>query len=77
MNDQEIVEYLRGTCNAIYELTEKEQARFDNAKFCAYLDSEIFHCTQCGWWCDIDEEASSDHGLDELTCLQCCEEEHG
>ena len=45
----------------------------DNADFLEFLDGEIFECSVCGWWCEINEEISVDHDLDELTCSDCVE----
>jgi hypothetical protein len=69
-----VVDYLRGTClsldDAVTALAAQELA--DHMPFLNHLDQEIFCCNQCGWWCDQDEEASEDHGLDEWTCTECC-----
>jgi len=44
-----VIADLRGTCNTIdlddFTYEELEQ-----------LDTEIFECSVCGWWCDIEEE---------------------
>lgn len=73
MKDQEIIEALQGTGDSISSLGEKAEARFDDADFCKLLDNQIFQCVDCAWWCPIDEEASADYELDELTCRDCCE----
>ena len=66
---QEVIDELRGTCNL--SQSDEHEELFDDLDFCAELDSQIFSCTQCGWWCDIDEEVSDDYGLDDLTCRDC------
>lgn len=68
-----IIDDLRGTCQSEAEHGEETEALFNDMDFCAYLDDHIFRCTACGWWCDIDEEDSDNHGLDEWTCRDCCE----
>jgi len=46
---KELIADLRGTCNTIdladFTIEELEK-----------LDSEIFECSVCGWWYDIEEE---------------------
>ena len=70
----EIIETLRGTAGgSVSSLVEKLGLESEEEAICAAVDDEIFECTECGWWCEIDEEASADHDLDELTCRQCCE----
>lgn len=69
-----IIEQLRGTCKSIHELDDDDEALFERSDFCAYIDQQIFLCTECGWWCEIDGEASADFDRDELTCRECCEQ---
>lgn len=76
MKDQEIIDQLVGTCDSVASLGEEAEARFEDLDFCLFVDSQIFLCTNCGWWCTIDEEASADYDLDEWTCQQCCEENY-
>lgn len=61
---------LIGTCKSKIHYEEL----FADQEFCLWLDQHIFLCTVCGWWCEISEEASTDWGLDEWTCGQCCME---
>lgn len=68
----EIIAELTGTCKSESELGDEGEALFNNLEFCEHLDQEIFRCAECSWWCEISEEASEDHGRDELTCLDCC-----
>lgn len=74
MTDQEIIDYLVGTCNSIGDLSNKEQDRFDEDDFCNRLDSQVFNCCHCSWWCSIDEVETSSMG--ELVCVECKEEEN-
>ena len=69
---QELVDEMRGGATT----PEAAQDLFESSmEFAMFVDQQIFSCTCCGWWCEINEEASEDHGLDEWTCLQCCEEQ--
>jgi len=67
---EDIANDLIGTAQTPVEV---ENLMNDSA-FCAVLDTIAFNCTECGWWCPIDEEESDEHGLEEWTCQQCCEE---
>lgn len=72
----EIISSLQGTTNSLEQVLEshnKEDLE-DNSEFLAFLDSLIFCCSMCGWWCEISEEASEDHNLSEFTCKECCDE---
>lgn len=66
-----IVQELSGSCDTLspvlvfYHLEELE----DNQEFLEYLDSQIFQCESCGWWCPIDEQAF------EAECQDCADEE--
>jgi len=63
-NIKEVIDDLKGTCNNIdlADFTVEELEK---------LDSEIFECSTCGWWFDIDEEVGE--GTD-LQCKDCKEE---
>ena len=69
---EEVIHELLGTCDSPAMKGNYVEALFDDAEFCAYLDDQIFRCNECGWWCDISEEASEDNDRDELTCSDCC-----
>lgn len=45
-----------------------------NTEFCKILDQTAFMCSVCGWWCEISEESSSDYGMSQWACLECCED---
>lgn len=68
-----VVDDLRGTCKSLEQSLEQLglQHLQDDKEFHEYLDGEIFLCHVCGWWCEIYEECSEEHGLDELTCEDC------
>ena len=48
-NIQDKIEELRGTSNSL-DLDEFSIAELE------VLDEHIFQCSQCGWWCPIEEE---------------------
>lgn len=68
---EEIAHDLIGTATTPEEVDELIAT---DEEFCAVLDGIAFACVQCGWWCDISEEASEDFGLYDWTCRECCEE---
>ncbi|MEP1253737.1 MAG: hypothetical protein ABJI29_03205 [Alphaproteobacteria bacterium] len=76
---ERVIEYLRGTADTLsaaliaFDAEDLE----DDTEFLARLDGEIFNCSQCGWWCEIDEEASDDIDSDELVCVDCASEAEG
>lgn len=48
---------LQGTCNSLLSQLEKID-REDlemNDQFCARLDSMVFECSTCNWWCEVSE----------------------
>ena len=69
-----VIYELLGTCDSPASKGEDVENLFDDSEFCEYLDQHIFLCTECGWWCEIAEEASAFHDRDELTCADCCGE---
>lgn len=68
-----VIDNLRGTSSGSLDSECEAVGLSSGMEVTAAVDSAIFSCTQCGWWCEIDEESSEDFGLDEWTCLQCCE----
>jgi hypothetical protein len=67
---QEIIEFLRGSTNSLDYALETFNAHHlqDDMSFLGELDSQIFYCETCGWWCDLDELASDGE------CEDCAEE---
>jgi hypothetical protein len=50
---QEVADALRGTPHNIdYKASAAEIA---DPTFCQELDTLVFECLGCGWWCDVDE----------------------
>lgn len=63
-NIKQVIDELKGTCNNIdladFTIEELEK-----------LDSEIFECSICGWWFNIDEEVGEGTNL---LCKECNDE---
>jgi hypothetical protein len=76
MNDKwaAIIYDLTGSCNSLAQILERHDAieLEDNLAFLTHLDSEIFLCDICGWWCEISEAVDVEHGI---VCDQCYEDE--
>tara|TARA_R110000787_G_scaffold631_2_gene2333 strand:- start:1258 stop:1482 length:225 start_codon:yes stop_codon:yes gene_type:complete len=68
----QLIEFLRGTCGDVFALIEERGLEAEEDAICAAVDEAIFQCSECSWWCEIDEEVSEDFGRDELTCRGCC-----
>lgn len=68
----ELINSLRGSSdsldNALNRLFDKE---FDSMSIddSLYLDSQIFQCETCGWWCDICEMSENEN--DDWICEDC------
>lgn len=71
----ELVEYLQGSCltteeamNDLFELSEDDlsESQIDE------LWSDMFKCSNCGWWYEMSEESGIDES--ELICNNCAEE---
>lgn len=70
---QQFIEHtLMGSCKAI-ESCEDHDHLLDNEFFCELLDSIIFNCETCNWWCEISEMGAdgNQHGI----CRDCCRDE--
>lgn len=69
---EEVVEYLRGTCQslseacAVFEVDEDSLSTEDYD----YLDEEIFRCEECSWWYSMDELSQCE---DDPICTDCYE----
>lgn len=72
---QEIINNLRGTTGSldlqIESIIGDGHDAGDIDPVCLdQIDSDIFLCNACGWWCDKDEEAEDEWG----TCEECSED---
>lgn len=55
---QQIVEDLKGQASKdLPEVCEDNGIDYESLQLedLYYIDSEIFNCEQCGWWCEINE----------------------
>lgn len=71
---QKIIDYLQGTCNDLdaslrdfYPEMEYEDLTDEDLQ---QIDNQIFLCDQCGWWCEISEQADEE---EEGYCAECRE----
>jgi hypothetical protein len=62
---KEVAEELRGTTKSLSNVATDEET--NDATFCAELDSHVFQCECCGWWCSDDEGSC---GSDQV-CYDC------
>lgn len=74
---QSIIDDLRGTCDSLDAVAERHGRDAMDSALCDALDQQIFLCTDCGWWCEMHEEVSAFADLDEWTCRQCAQDNHG
>lgn len=63
---QEIIEQLRGTCKGIHEVLNNNEE--ETLELCQAIDTELFCCSQCEWWCELSEESNIEGGI----CENCC-----
>ena len=73
----QLIQYLQGSCKTLeeairdsYDMSEGDLTEQDTDK----IDSEIFLCSTCGWWCEISEMKLD--SSDEQICGDCCEEDY-
>ena len=66
---EEIARSLIGSATTPHDVNELMR----DESFCHVLDKIAFLCVDCGWWCDISEEAAAEYDLEEWTCRACCE----
>lgn len=74
---QHIVDELRGTCDSLDTVAERHGVDPMDTALCDALDAEIFKCAECGWWYEMHEEVSAFADLDEWTCRDCAQSNHG
>lgn len=51
-----IIEELRGTCKIFEVVVEENGIEELTSEDLEYIESWIFPCINCGWWCDRGEE---------------------
>lgn len=64
-----IIEGLQGTCNSL-EADEDHAGLLNDLDFCALLDSLVFCCELCNWWCELSEMGND--GNSNGICRDCC-----
>lgn len=70
---EQLISRLSGTTNSLdRECEDLDLSPLDDEVTQA-VDMEIFCCTDCCWWCPIDEESSEDVGAGDLICSDCAE----
>lgn len=68
---EEIADELQGTCKSLQQVLEShdmEGAEEDQA-FTDRLDSLVFECAACNWWCEISE--MTDDEEHDWCCTDC------
>jgi len=67
-------ERLLGTCMSVTDLGGEFEDLQNDKEFCEALDSEVFLCEICHWWCE-NYEASQEHvDQGQLICEECADE---
>lgn len=70
----EFIECLRGTCQSIewaLDACSLPEGLLNDTKFCRAIDERLFCCSECDWWCEIDEMADQDDDEVEPVCDEC------
>jgi hypothetical protein len=72
---EELAPQLMGSCQFLHTLLENYEPELEedmelNSEFCARLDSLVFCCTDCSWWCEI-SEMSEDK---DWVCQECVDD---
>lgn len=62
-----VIDALQGTCQSLEHVLDEHNALQlrDDREFLTELDSRIFCCTQCDWWCEISEQSDDGERCDE------------
>lgn len=64
-----IVADLRGTCQDIDEVADYHSAGELTIDDLEYIETWVFLCEGCGWWCDVGEMRENEDG--EHVCEDC------
>ncbi len=67
-----IIADLRGTCQNLEEVAEYWKAGELSLADLQYIESEVFQCEGCGWWCSTWEQHDTGYGI---LCDDCFNEE--
>lgn len=72
-NIDEVIKALQGTCTTIDDhLPEGMDWNDLTSEDHEAIDNEIFLCAECGWWCELCEQAEDTD--DEPKCTDCAGE---
>lgn len=68
---EQIADEIRGTCEGLHNVLERHEMEGaeNDQSFCDKLDSLVFECRECNWWCEISE--MSDNPDHDWTCTDC------
>lgn len=69
-----LINNLRGTCNSMEQVMDDLYPEMDwmvdaTKEELEGLDSEIFQCEECGWWCEQHEMCDDNSG--DWVCRDC------
>lgn len=64
-----VIADLRGTCQILEDVVEYWKTGELSIEDLEYIESEIFLCNGCGWWCERCDE------VEDNLCQDCYEEE--
>lgn len=71
---QDLIDSLQGTADSLGGALENLYPGMEledlNDKDHFEIDNTIFLCDECGWWCEISENAETDDS-DEMICQDC------
>jgi hypothetical protein len=72
-----LIDRLRGTAQSLDAVADDMGLQWMEGGIMAQIDEQIFNCSDCNWWCDIDEEVS-EYVVDcaDLVCEQCATENY-
>lgn len=66
----QVIADMQGTCSMLIDALPEGMNEDDlTSEDHEAIDNEIFLCDECGWWCEISEQA--DTGEDEQKCEDC------
>lgn len=66
----EITDTLRGTTQSLPNVLNGDEDE-NSRQLAEHIDSELFECAGCGWWCGWDEQAADQPEADEPRCDEC------
>jgi hypothetical protein len=68
---QQLISELRGSVDSIDDRLPDGMGFEDlTTEDTQAIDSEIFCCEQCGWWCEVADQSENNDAI----CVDCCED---